>query len=387
MAKGKRLPRGITWRKERGGQYRVRVTYQGVQHEIGQFDRLAHARAALDVARGQIAAGTFVPPLERRAQWKAARQTKAAAAVTVRDWSQTWLDLLAREGKAPGTLAAYGSALNTHVLPRIGRLPLAQVEPSDIEALVDGIPTRPARSATLGVVRSMFARAVESRAGGLAQSPAATVRIPNPPPSLPRDDDALPTPAQVRALAAAMPLHLQPAVLLAGWCGLRAGEVRGLVRADLTLGDPDNARVTIARQMHAKARTYTPPKSDSARRVSIPPSLVPRLQAHLNNYVGPAPSSPVFPSPIDQNRPISETALGAAWRRARADIKPGMKFHALRHFALTVAARQGATVGELLERGGHKSAQVAAGYQHSSAERDRQIAHRLDALIRGGNDE
>jgi integrase len=74
----------------------------------------------------------------------------------------------------------------------------------------------------------------------------------------------------------------------------------------------------------------------------------------------------------------SPVHLDRAWRKARAAIgRPDLHFHDLRHSGLTWASAAGASLAELMRRGGHKSFVAAARYQHAIDERDREIADRL----------
>ena len=76
-----KLPRGVTRYR---GRYRVRIDNEGRTHSLGMFDTLTDARAALDIARGQIARGRFVPPAERRAARMAEAAKVEAESVTLR---------------------------------------------------------------------------------------------------------------------------------------------------------------------------------------------------------------------------------------------------------------------------------------------------------------
>ena len=51
MAAPAKLPRGVARYR---GRYRVRVDYEGRTHSLGVYETLTDARAALDIARGQI---------------------------------------------------------------------------------------------------------------------------------------------------------------------------------------------------------------------------------------------------------------------------------------------------------------------------------------------
>ena len=59
---------------------------------------------------------------------------------------------------------------------------------------------------------------------------------------------------------------------------------------------------------------------------------------------------------------------------------PALRFHDLRHFAGTMAAAAGASTKEVMARGGWSSPQMALRYEHATKERDRFIAHALEAI-------
>jgi integrase len=191
------------------------------------------------------------------------------------------------------------------------------------------------------------------------------------------------TPEQVAAMAAAMPEHLRAAVLLAAWCALRLGEVLGLERRDLErLDDPESAVLHVRRQWNTKAGRLTDPKRGSKRSVAIPASLLPTLREHIEEHTAPGRDSPLFTPPSRHGRRISQTAFDRHWRDARkAAGRDSFRFHSLRHTGLTEYARQGATLADLLERGGHTDVSVALKYQHASAQRDRELTRRLNALV------
>lgn len=70
---------------------------------------------------------------------------------------------------------------------------------------------------------------------------------------------------------------------------------------------------------------------------------------------------------------------------------PGLHFHDLRHTGNTLAAQDGASLGDLMARMGHDSTRAAVIYQHASREADRVIADALSARVeeaqRRDNDE
>ncbi|NLJ53639.1 MAG: tyrosine-type recombinase/integrase [Intrasporangiaceae bacterium] len=78
-----------------------------------------------------------------------------------------------------------------------------------------------------------------------------------------------------------------------------------------------------------------------------------------------------------------QSALDRAWRSAREEAgRPGFRFHNLRHTGLNKYAEQGATLAELLHRGGHTDVTAALRYQHATAQRDRALTELLSREIR-----
>jgi integrase len=358
------------------------------------FETLTDAKAALAIARSEKVRGTFVPPAQRRRDAEEAKRLRAQTALTVASWSDTWLKRLEDDGKSPGTVRAHRSLLDRHILPAIGDMPLAEVTEDDIDALVEAIRALPSarnrHATTNGVwanaartLRALFNAAVAAHAGGLEATPVH-VRVPKSVRVRKVEEGTdIASPADVRAFTEGMPDRMAIAVPLAAWCALRLGEVLGLQRGDLEhLDAPERAVLHVRRQWNTKAAPpeYTDPKAGSVRTVAIPASLVPAIRAHLERFTGPGAKAPLIPGQ-DPAKPLSQTAFDSAWRKARAGVRPGFRFHALRHTGLTLFAQQGATLTELMSRGGHKSADVALRYQHAAAERDRALTDRLNEMI------
>ena len=401
MVQRKKLPKGISRGGRDGKSYIARISVNGTQYYLGLWPTLTDAKTALQIAWGQKAAGTFIPPAERRRMLKEREQADREHAMTVRQYSDVWVESLERNPDfAASSLRSYRSALNAHILPTFGDTRLIDVTPESVDAFVEELKNLPASRGAKGkasngiwvnvsrVLRTMFNAAVEQKAGGLIESPVTVKISPKRDTTVePLDSDDVATPEQVRALADAMPDHMAIAVHLAAWCALRLGEVLGLQRRDfLDIDQPDNARVRIARQWNSKTvpASYTDPKYGSKRTVAIPASLVPLIVAHLDTYTPEGKEAPFIPSKTDPSKPVPLATFGSAWRDARKGImKPGYRFHDLRHTGLTVYGQQGATLAEIMARGGHRDQKVALRYQHASVQRDRALTSELDRLIEG----
>lgn len=420
MTKDRPLPAGITKRvykrkrpdgstKTYKPMYRVRATWtrpasEGSgdfvtsREEVGEFDTLTDAKAALTAAQADIARGVFVPPAEMRRRAKAARlaaeQVAADDAVTVAVWAEQWLHIKETEEPrlATSTLMSYRSTLRAHVLPALGDIPVRAVTTEQIDAVIAAAGAGSKAGAARNVaraLRAMFNVAVERQVGGLSVSP---VKVKNSMTAAPqRADEEIPNLAQVRALIAAAPEDVRLGIQLGAACGLRLGEMLGLQRRDFQdLDKPGLATVSVRRQWLSKGTVYAAPKYGSKRRLPLPDHVVPAVLAHLDRYVLAADDAPVIISTIDNARCMSHKAFAARWdlTNTAAQVEetkakrpmPRFTFHALRHFALTEYGKTGATLEDLRRHAGHKDLATVARYQHSNLERSRQLAAQLPNL-------
>ena len=170
---------------------------------------------------------------------------------------------------------------------------------------------------------------------------------------------------------AAIPIQYRPVVLLAAWCQLRRGEI-------LRPRAPTHRRGGGVADARTGVGELGPPKSDAGRRsVAIPPQILAMIENHLK-AVGPEPDAWLFPG--ENGMPVSPRTLDRIWSRARKAIdRPDLRFHDVRHSGLTWSAASGASVAEIMRRGGRSSPAAALRYQHAT-ERDNVLANRLAAL-------
>ncbi|MBA2445722.1 MAG: tyrosine-type recombinase/integrase [Nocardioidaceae bacterium] len=125
------------------------------------------------------------------------------------------------------------------------------------------------------------------------------------------------------------------------------------------------------------------PKSDAGKRsVTIPPHIIPKLQEHVKSHAAFGRDGLVFP-PAPGDGYLAGSTLHRVFTPAKhkAD-RPDIRVHDLRHFGAIMAARSGATLGELQQRLGHSTAQAAIIYQSAVSERSPQIAAALSALAK-----
>jgi integrase len=279
-----------------------------------------------------------------------------------------WLDL--RIDLAERTQELYGWLLSRHINPTFGSTPLSSIDTPAVRRWHVGIArTRPTTAAKAYRLMSSIMRTAVTD-GVLDVNPcqirgAAVERAPERP---------IATMAEVDQLAELMPPELRIAVVLAAWCQLRRGEVRGLRRKDVDL-KRGLLTVEVTRTTAMSGRTIVKePKTRAGRRsVAIPPNALEALAAHIDAHVGEDADSIVVSG--------TDRYLSVAWSTARTKIgRDDLRFHDLRHSGLTWSAATGASVAELMRRAGHASQAAALRYQHATDERDRAIAEALSRL-------
>jgi integrase len=190
-------------------------------------------------------------------------------------------------------------------------------------------------------------------------------------------------------LADAIDPKLRMMVLLAGFTGLRLGELLAL-RKDRV--DVDEGTVQIVEQYQELASgelILGPPKTAAGHRtVSVPEAIHDDLREHLRQHTALGPRALLFGSEVALERPISRKTFYRQWMGAvTATGMSGFRFHDLRHTANTLTALTGASTKELMARMGHSSARAALIYLHATPQRDREIATALSRVISASRSE
>lgn len=360
----RRLPSG-RWQASYVGPDTIRHTAPDT------FDAQIDAEAWLAMIRGQIATGTWVSP---------DLEDDAPRPLTFGEYAAAWIE---DRDLRPSTQRIYRHALDRYILPTFGARPLASIRPSDVSRWHASLrsatgPTQRAHSYSL--LRTIFHSAV---AEDVAE--ANPCRVPGAGQSKRASKTTTLNPAEIRALSEAVEPSLRAFVLVAGWCGLRIGELLELRRRDLDL---EAGTLTVERQVHhatGKAPTVAVPKTAAGvRTVAIPSHVQASLREHLDKYARPGRDALVFPA-ADGGHRVPST-VRRSFKRAAAEIgHPELRVHDLRHTAATLAAQTGATVAELMARLGHTTPDAAIRYQHAARGRDAEIAARLSEMAGGGD--
>ncbi|MCV7311781.1 site-specific integrase [Mycobacterium paraffinicum] len=361
-------------RQERSGRWSAAYLHHGVLHRApATFPTKASGQRWLEDERDLIDLdrrnlGVWTPPAERARKATAKQLTLAA-------YANSWLK---DRHISRRTRENYAYHLDQNILPVLGDMVLTKITPEDVRAWFAGLGseylTRNARA--YGVLTAVLNTAVDD---GLIDRSPARVKGASAVKHTKRSVVLLEA-DELAALADKMPDELRLTVLLAGWCGLRRGELFALTRADVA---PDCSTLRIDKAVTYRERKYLsgPPKTRESRRtITVPTHLRPLLADHLHKYVDTAKTALLFPDPETGSFYTEGRFRGPFFAAREAIGHDDLHFHDLRHFGGVMAAVAGATTKEVMDRLGHTTSTAAMRYQHVAAGRADALAERLSAL-------
>ncbi|MEU6892160.1 tyrosine-type recombinase/integrase [Streptomyces sp. NPDC046557] len=279
------------------------------------------------------------------------------------------------------TRQLYGSLLKHHLEPVLGSINLAEISPPLVRrwrADKLAASTGPTVAKAYALLRAILGTAVSDqliRRNPCQVKGASTVHTPERPTA---------TVQEVYALADVIQPRYRTLVLMAGFLGLRWGELIGLHRRDIDLEHGSvRVRRSVAELGNGQREIKAPKSAAGKRTVSIPGVILRDICEHLSLYAEPGADGRVF---IGAKKATPRrNHFNRLWHKAcrEAGIK-GLHFHDLRHTGNTLTASTGASTRELMARMGHSTARAALIYQHASADRDRLIADALSGLVERG---
>jgi integrase len=354
------------------------------------FQTEGDARVWLELERRLIETGQWTPPADREAIRKQAEEAMANR-LTVAAYARHWLDLNA--DLRPSTRTRYESSLRYYVLAQplarsgtktwrtttgLGEVQLHELTRAQVMAWWQSLPRETHRRScdlAYNLLKTLCLSAVDD---GLILASPVHVRGAGKP-SLHRSVEPL-TPAEVLAIADAMPDEWRLGVLLGAWCALRSGEVRELRRRDIDLM---RGTIRVSRGVvRAGTTTYLgPPKTEAGTRtVRIPASLIDEVKTHLRDHAQLGADGLLFWGADGRN--ADDRDWRREWLRACsvAGVE-GIRFHDLRHVGLTYTAVAGATLRELQAIAGHTTPAMAMRYQEIAADHMAEVVKGLDAII------
>lgn len=217
----------------------------------------------------------------------------------------------------------------------------------------------------LALLSNLFNIAIREWRLGIPSNPVSMVRKPTPSPGR---DRRLRGDEEERLIAACDSMRnpmIGWIVRLAIFTGMRRGELLGIRCHQVDL---DRRTITLSETKNGTSRT-----------IPLIKKAVPILELALGNPLRPADTDLVFfgePGRDGKRRPF---AVESAWYIAlhKADIK-GLRFHDLRHEAVSRFVEAGLSDQEVAAISGHKSMQMLRRYTHLRSE---DLVSRLDKIF------
>ena len=343
----------------RGAKTRWVVRYRTPDHlqRTKTFDRKVDAEQYLHSVETTKNVGDYVDP----------RLSK----ITVDEWAQKWF-AIKKSTITAKTFAGYEDTYNTHIKPRWGNVPLAQLRHENVQEWVSSFTLASATVRKNHRVLSMIL-SYAVKAGRLNKNVADRIDLPR----LRSKEKRFLSHKAVGRLVDAVEPHYQIVVLFLAYTGLRFGEMSALRVHNLDL----LRRRAIVCEAFSDVRgtlVLSDTKNHERREVPVPKFLADDLYLQLDgkgvdDLVFTSSSGAVLRSENFRKRVMvpASKVIG---------IEPGLTPHELRHTAASLAIAAGADVKVVQQMLGHRSATMTLDlYGHLFPDRLDQVAEALDS--------
>jgi integrase len=276
----------------------------------------------------------------RRTYGRSANPSTATLGQYLTDWLRSH-----SRGLRESTAVNYEGNVRLHILPLLGGIPLARLQPQDVRRLIDHLDREGKSAATIHKVITTLRVAlnVAMRERSIPDNPARYARLPR----VELDPVPATTHDEADAIRDAIEGHwLENIVRLLLGSGIRLGEAIALNQADLEL---DSGYIRLR-----KSKT-------TIRAVRISNDAVGALRQALVLAPRRGPDEPVFFSPGKPRQRMVGTSVSHALPLLLASRGlPPLSPHKLRHAAATLMVRDGVPMRVVAEQLGHRNPAITA---------------------------
>lgn len=293
----------------------------------------------------------------------------------------------------PKTYDSYSRAIELHIEPKLGKVKLALLTPSNVVAWLTDLDVRPrAKQQAFVILKRALSFAVEL--GLLDHNQLANMKAP----SAPKRDQYILNLEEVQKLLATCREHKTfarwyPLVFLAIATSARRNELLGLQWRNVHL---DEGYVYVQQALglvydedteSGYRATLTNPKTAAARRrIDLAPEAIDVLKAHRKAQMRDSKRNPqnlVFPNetggfihPSNWYRRVWMPLV------EKAEL-PEITFHSLRHVSNTLLAASGVSLSMLQQRLGHSTPSTVFIYSHVAATEGQRGARLIGSMLSG----
>jgi len=316
----------------------------------------------------------FQPYLDRV---NAAALLTPKSGVTLEEFVKEWRTSVAVNLKASTTRTAE-SHLRAHIIPKLGSLPLKEINTKTVQSFVANLANgRRSKKTVENVLLTLSSILRTARAWDYAcgSFPLADITMPR---EGVRKEQRSFTDAEVGKILSAAPDPFGTILAVTAVLGLRIGEVLALRVADLDFG---RKIIRVRQSVDAATRQIQSVKSSaSSADVPMPSQLEARLRAHLQRHEG--KSELLFVNrdgrPFSANK-LREKQLHPLLMKLAI---PRGGFHSMRHGAASSLLADGATPAVVQKQLRHSDPRITLGvYAHVVGDQQREAVENRSARI------
>ena len=310
--------------------------------------------------------------------------------ISLASFLEEWLEEKVKPSVRPYTYMSYEVNVRVHIVPALGRVPLTQLTPQQVQRFINAKLASDLAPKTVTYIRQTLhaALAHAERWGLVHRNVASLTEMPR---RERREMTVFTTAEARRFLGAIEGDRLEALFGVALALGLRQGEALGLQWPDVDF-EAGTIHVRHGLQRHGHEFHLMPPKTAKSRRViPLPASIAAALQAHRGRQseerlqAGPLWDDRwdlVFCRP--NGSPLDHAGVTNRFQRLLHEAGlPRLRFHDLRHSCATLLLVQNVPPRVVMEILGHSDITMTMNtYTHVLPELQRQAAERMDDFLR-----